>query len=51
MSGVAGTTVEAVQVGEHRGFWIEGAEHVLWFRRADGEVVETWPVIARGKSR
>ena len=35
-----GTTVEVVQVGEHRGYWISGADHVVWFRRPDGDVVE-----------
>jgi hypothetical protein len=36
----AGTTVEVVRVGEHGGYWIAGADHVVWFRRPDGDVVE-----------
>lgn len=36
-----GTKVEVVQVGEHRGFWISGVQHILWFRRPNGQSVET----------
>lgn len=35
-----GTTVERVEVGGHRGFWVSGGEHLVWFRREDGEVVD-----------
>jgi hypothetical protein len=37
----SGTKVEVVTVGEHRGFWISGAQHILWFRRPNGDSVET----------
>jgi hypothetical protein len=36
-----GTKVEVVQVNGHRGFWISGAQHILWFRRPNGDSVET----------
>jgi hypothetical protein len=36
------TTLERLEVAGHPAFWISGAEHILWFRRPDGEVVETF---------
>ena len=37
----AGTIVERISVGPHRGFWMSGGEHVVWFRRHDGAVIAT----------
>jgi len=36
------TTVERLEVAGNPAFWISGIEHILWFRRADGDVVETF---------
>ena len=36
------TTVERLDVGGNPAFWVSGVEHILWFRRADGDVVETF---------
>jgi hypothetical protein len=36
------TRVEVLGVAGHPAFWITGAEHILWFRRSDGDVVETF---------
>jgi hypothetical protein len=36
------TKLERLDVAGHPAYWISGVEHILWFRRPDGDVVETF---------
>ena len=33
--------IEQVVVGQTTGYWVEGGEHLFYFRDADGSVVDT----------
>jgi hypothetical protein len=35
-----GTTVERLRVGDHPGYWLEGAPHFFFYRTADGRIVD-----------